>query len=282
MPIPQWPNKYLDILRGLNRHVPAILIILALLLTGATAAAATSRMQPSDSIRVGNASGTLTTLIEYSNKRVLVGAGGSRSHAADFVGRATRPWDREIDLLILPGWDEHHVSGALGLIERRSVLGIAVIGLPDEHPLWTMLERESERRDIPLRYFARPSHVSLGKNGKLMLAETSGDGPGMIVRLDADGRRIDIVDAHDARSVEPPHDALPGVNRHVVVSSRSQQIPSIFSPELTIVPEAFWAGDYEGFSSPYRVSLARNESLLIELSENAISVPLESVDVRAE
>jgi hypothetical protein len=282
MPIPQRFKQYGENFSRLRPFTPTIITLLALILTGSTLGAAVSRMEPSDHLRIGNAAGTLTTLIEYSNQRVLVGAGGSRAHAADFVGRATQPWDREVDLLVIPGWDEHHVPGALGLLERRSVLGIAVVGLPDEDPLWTLLERESENQDVPLRYLDRPGQVLLGKDGALILSEVRGDEPGMIVRLETKGRRIDIIDARDAVRAEPPQDTMSVDNRHLVISTRSQHVPSVFSPELTVVPEAFWPGDFEEFSSPYRVSLARNENLTVTLSNESIRVPLDQVEIRGD
>jgi hypothetical protein len=282
MQLSQRLQSQIDRLGRRFRFLPNTFFILVLILAGIALAGATSRIEPADKIRVANTAGTLTTLVSFSDQRILIGAGGSRSHAADFIGRATRPWDREIDLLIIPGWDDQHVTGALGLLERRSVLGIAVVGIPDEDPIWTLLEREAEFRDVPLRYITRPSQLHLHGDSMVKLAETQGDDEGMIVRVALNDKRIDVVDAQNPTEIRGPIDSFDQASEHIVISTRSQLIPSTFAPTLAVVPDAFWAGDFEGFASPYQVSLARNQSVEIDVEDEALRLPLEQVEIRPD
>lgn len=256
--------------------------VLLATISGAVLAGVAMRIEPDERIVTGNTSGTLTTLLDLNAGRIMVGAGPSRSHAADLLGRSTRPWDRTIDLLVLPGWDDTHVPGALGLIERQSVSGIAVVGIPGDEPSWTLLEREVERRDIRIRYLDSTSKLSLSEHSALTFSLLGSDQPGGWIRLAHYDKLIDIVDARDSASGTPDIRAMSTDDTHVRINLRDHHQPLHATPELLIFPQPFWNQDFEEIASPYVVEVDRNEHVTISLKPEELSLPLQVVDVRPD
>jgi hypothetical protein len=232
-----------------------------------------------DRVVTGNAAGTLVVMIEVHGHRALVGAGPTRSHAADFVGRSTRPWDRHIDLLLLPGWDDRHVTGAIGLIERHEVSGIAVIGLPGTDPLWTLLEREAQWRGIEVRFLDGDHRLEIDRDAMYTLVgltESAGAG-GALVRLDTGGKRIDVIDS-DRNATLLIDRANDGAgSAHVSIMTRPIRQPATTGSTLTVRPEPFLGQEFQPVDSRFIADLARNDRVAMRLDEDSIRVPLDRV-----
>lgn len=256
--------------------------ILLAIISGAVLAGIAIRIEPDERIVIGNTSGTLTTLLDLHAGRIMVGAGPSRSHAADLLGRSTRPWDRTIDLLVLPGWDDTHVPGALGLIERQSVSGIAVVGIPGDEPSWTLLEREAERRDIRIRYLDSTSKLSLSEHTALSFSLLGNVQPGGWIRLAHYDKLIDMVDARDSASGTPDIRTMSTDDTHVRINLRDHHQPLHATPELLIFPQPLWNHDFQEIASPYMVEVDRNEHVTLSLKPEEFSLPLQAVDVRPD
>lgn len=257
-------------------------IVLGSTILGLLLAGLVSNIETTQQLYVGNTGGSLSVVLELSEARVMIGAGPSRAHAADFIGRTTRPWDREVDLLVLPGWDDQHVAGALGLLERESVSGIAVVGIPDEHPSWTLLEREAEAQDIHISHLGREAQLTLDEMTRITFSEVDGSAAGSWVRLEHGGKRIDIIDTERGEHVIPPPATMTVANEHMLINTRGQSVPAGQSPALAVVPEPFWRNDFAPIETDYQVTLARNEQINIQLDENEIRMPLERVQLRPE
>lgn len=263
-----------EVTSHLRPHRWTLLIVVALLGV-TTAAPLIARSLPDrERIVVGNTAGMLTTMLEINGHRVLVGAGPTRSHAADLIGRSTRPWEREIDLLIVPGWDDSHAVGALGLLERRSVSGIAVVGVPGNEPVWTMLERSARAEDIALRYLSSPHHLALGKGIELRMSALE-EGSGAWIRLDYNGIRIDLIDATDVAEAAPPVTQFEHWNEHVIVNMRSQRVPDFAKPALMIRPMPFYYDEFQETSAQITEEVDRNEQVRLDLGDGEIRLPLE-------
>ena len=232
-------------------------------------------MEAPERIRVANTAGTLTVMLEVSDVRILFGAGSSRSHAADFLGRTTRPWDREIDLLIVPGWDDRHAAGAIGLLERRDVHGVAVLGIPGDEPVWTLLEREAQSQDIPLVFLGQPHELELAPATTLRLTPTENEHEGAWARLDHRGLRMDLVDAEQPALASPHPLAFASANDHVVINTRSPELPASSSPQLLIVPRPFWSFQFEELEVPFISEIDRDQRVSLRIDDGSLRVPLE-------
>jgi hypothetical protein len=263
--------------RRLLQPARTILLAIGAILFGAALATIALQIEPGDRIVVGNTAGSLTAMLELDGARVLVGAGASRSHAADLLGRSTRPWERDIDLLILPGWDDYHVSGALGLLERRSVTAIAVVGIPGDEPSWTILERQAEQRDIPIRFVDRPHSLELSEDARLTIAQSS-DHTGSWIRLERRGKRIDMIDAPASGELAPDRVALHPRNEHVVINLRDTREPAHSVPALIIVPQPMWERDFEEHHAAFIAEIQRNEQITLSFEDKRITLPLAEVE----
>jgi hypothetical protein len=262
---------------SLRTHAQHVIATAGVFALAGILAAAISAIETKDRIVAGNTGGSISVLLELEDSRVLIGAGPSRSHAANLVGGITRPWDREIDLLLLPGWDDHHAAGAIGLLERRSVNSIAVVGLPGEEPVWTHLERDAQLSDVSIRYLDRTHRLDLGDNSSLLLSSAVSGSNGSWFQLEHLGIQIDIIDAQDAEPARPDPRAFRNTNDHVVINMREPQTPGNLSPELLVSPSAFWHGDFNELESTYWTGVDRNDHVVLEIAEKQASIPLDSV-----
>ena len=266
--------------RLVRPHGRTVLVIVVAIVAGGFLAGVASRIDAGERVVIGNTGGTLTTMLELSGARILVGAGPSRSHAADLIGRSTRPWDRQIDLLVLPGWDHRHVPGALGLIERGVIDGIAVIGIPGDEPSWTILEREAEQRELPVIHLNRPAQVRLGDHSSLSFSTSAGSSSdGAWIRLEHNGKLFDIVDSDESDSAEPDPRALPPGGEHIFINTRNQGSPEDPAPELLVMPAPHWQHDFGEIASPYSLAISRNEHEVITLTDDAFRLSLDSAEV---
>ena len=229
---------------------------------------------------VGNTAGTLVAIAEVEGQRVVFGSGPSRSHAADLLGRTTRPWDREIDLLVLPGWDDRHVTGALGLVERESVQGIAVIGIPGNEPAWTHLERETQARGIDFVFLNGASKLSIASGSDISFSEVAGQADGAWFRLEHHGKRIDILDGDGDQFARPDPAALDRVSRHVLINTRGYGAPDGQGPELLIIQTPHWQGDFGETVNRHVAMIDRNDHIAIALEDDGFSLPLDDVQIR--
>jgi hypothetical protein len=279
-------SRILDLLQRVRRfanpHRELISITLISIAAAVILAGLVNRIQPDERVVVGNTGGTLTTLIELQEARILVGAGPSRSHSADLLGRTTRPWDRDIELLILPGWDDHHVSGALGLLERRTVNGIAIVGLPGAEPLWTILEREAESRGVELTYIDRASQLKVSSTSALLISPIDGIDDGAWVRLDHQGKRIDVLDTGNVDLARPDRSSMQPGGEHVIVNTRGHRSPGAMKPPLLMTPRPYWQSDFAEISADKWAPVDRNEHVTLTLEADQIRLPLESVQFRPD
>lgn len=265
----------------LRAHSKSILLATSVVAIGVIVGAIASYVDTGDRLLIGNTAGSLSILAEIEDHRVLIGAGPTRSHAADFVGRSTRPWDREIDLLVLPGWDAFHATGALGLLERREVSGIAVIGIPDEEPIWAMLEREAQRQDIPVRFLEQPHRLDSGNGAEFTMIDLGSRGEtGSWVRLEYHGARFDIVDVSGETSAALLGPFIDPGNDHVVINARLGNVPDGQEPVLLARPEPFHHRDFEEDGTGYIANVSRNERVVLRLSEREVRISLDEIDVR--
>jgi hypothetical protein len=227
-------------------------------------------------IVIGNTAGSLTAIVEYGDDRVMIGAGPTRAHAADLLGRSTVPWDRSVDLLIIPGWDDFHATGALGLLERHAVRDIAVIGIPGEDPIWTLLEREAQEQDVAIRFFDREQTLELDDNIEFMFASGSHEAAGTWVQLLYGGALIQLADT--TTTSHPVNPALPWASDpHVFIAMRSGTVSSETPARVLVQPEPFIRHEIEDLMAEYVADIPRNERLELTLDEGTIRLPLDSV-----
>jgi hypothetical protein len=255
-----------------------LLGIIPAIILGALIGVSASAYDAGDRVIAGNTAGTLSVLLEIDGQRILVGAGSTRSHAADFVGRSTRPWDRHIDLLILPGWDERHVTGAIGLLERHEVSGIAVLGLPGEDPLWTILERESQWRDVEIRFLDGDHRLALTPDATLTLLAGEWHGSdGALVRLDYHDTRIDIVDAERGIGdlIQASRDE--SGDAHVSILSRSPREPVETGSTVVLRPLPFLTQEFQAIDGEFLGEIPRNHRLVIRLAPSELRIPLDTL-----
>lgn len=268
-------------LRNLVRpHGELLLFVVAGIAVGGVLSAGASQFQPDDRVTVGNAAGTLVTIVEVDHQRVVIGAGPSRSHTAELLGRTTRPWDREIDLLILPGWDDHHVPGALGLVERETVRGIAVIGIPGNEPAWTHLERETQASGIEFAILDTAGRLPITSDTRITGSDLAGRAEGAWIRLDHNGKRVDILDGDGDQFTRPDPAALDGDSRHILINTRGYVTPDGRDPELLITQTPHWHGDFAGSGDRHLTMINRNDHLTITLNDGEFRLPLDAVQIR--
>jgi hypothetical protein len=265
--------------RAVRPHAEWFLFIFGGVVTGILLSVVVSILDFDDRIVVGNTGGTLSSLIEVDQERILIGAGPSRSHAADLIGRTTRPWDREVDLLILPGWDDHHVAGAIGLIERRAVHAIAVVGLPGEEVSWTILEREARDHDVPITFISRPSTLDLSGNSELVVTLADDDG-GSWIRLIHKGKQIDFIDSDSPERSAPDRSVLSTKSDHILVNLRGFREPHQTHPIVLVSPSPHWQYDFEEIQASFHVAVDRNEHVEITAHPRQIRVPMSMVEKR--
>lgn len=262
----------------LGPHTLTVVVVLGASAAGAILALIAHSIEPDDRIVVGNTAGSLTVVIESGQQRVVIGAGPSRSHAADLTGRITRPWERSIDLLILPGWDDLHVPGALGLIERRSVESIAIAGLPGDDPAWTLLERTATESDIPLRFISAPSSLELADDSHLFIAELTGDVEGIWTRFSNGSFHVDIFDSNQVENAQIDPRIAELIDDHITISMRMSAIPTDSKPSVAILPQPHWQHDFNEVDAHFVSGIDRNESLTISLDGGEVRIPQEQVE----
>jgi hypothetical protein len=273
----------IELRQRLRAATPALLIAFNIAVVSVLVATLLERADTGDRVVVGNTLDLLTSSIEIDDYRILVGAGPSRSHSADMVGRTTRPWDRRVDLLIIPGWDRQQATGAIGLIEREQIEGVVVVGIPGAEPVWALLEREVDRADIPIRFLDGAHSLQVGDDLAITmvdLASTNGR-EGAWIRLDYEGKRIDFVDAEPGTPIHPPARAISQRNDHLIVHMRRQLQIEGPEPAAVVRPDPFFDQDMVVTEGTYLVEPPRNQRVTIRLDNHQMRIPFDMVDQEA-
>jgi hypothetical protein len=103
--------------------------LLALLLVAAPALAlAQPPADPTVTI-VNTGSGGLVLLTDTRGRRLALGGSAAGPAASTALDRHLPPWDRHLDLLLVPPPHAAHLPGALGLLERRAVTQASLLAL---------------------------------------------------------------------------------------------------------------------------------------------------------
>lgn len=178
------------------RIAPRVMIPIVLLfaiMSGLAAGRVLASRGDEDQLVIGNTSGTLSAVLQVYDTRIAIGGGNSYADLADFVDRSTLPWRRGIGLLVIPGWDTRHTAGALGLVERGMVDGIAVIGSSGSDSEWEILEKAAHHSGAKVRYLAGEHRLTVedGVTITFVTAETGAT----TITLNYHGAKIVFVDA---------------------------------------------------------------------------------------
>lgn len=252
----------------------ALLLVCGLMIGLATGWLLT-RWSLGDRLVIGGTGQELSVLLEVAGQRVVIGGGSSRSDLVDFVDRSTLPWDRQIDLLVVPAWDERHLPGALELIERGHVRRLAVLGLPGNEPAWTLLERAAQARQVAVTFIAEPRRVTLTDSAWLTLHPSS-DGSedlGVYVLIRLGEVQVAVMDAPRG-SVGHWH-AIAG--SHLLVTLR--QPPGESGPvPLVARPSPRRSGDIVPIEAQYELVLDRGRRVTLRFTGHELRVPLDAVD----
>ena len=234
-----------------------------------------TRWSLGDRLVIGGTSQELSVLLEVAGRRVVIGGGNSRSDLVDFVDRSTLPWDRQIDLLVIPAWDERHLPGALELVERGRVRRLALLGLPGNEPAWTLLERAAQAQQAAVTYIAEPRRVMLTDSAWLTLHPSSegSEDPGVYVLIRLGEVRVAVVDA--PRGSTGQWRAIAG--SHLLVALR--QPPGDLSPVPLLartLPRR--SGDFVPIDAQYELVLDRGRRVTFRFTGHELRVPLDAVD----
>lgn len=234
-----------------------------------------TRWSLGDRLVIGGTGQELSVLLEVAGQRVVIGGGSSRSDLVDFVDRSTLPWDRQIDLLVIPAWDERHLPGALELVERGRVRRLALLGLPGNEPAWTLLERAAQARQAAVSYIAEPERVTLTDPAWLMLHPSSegSEDPGVYVLVRLAEVQVAVVDA--PRGSRGQWSAIAG--SHLLVALRPP--PGDLSPvPLVARPVPRRTGDFVPIDAKYELTLDRGRRVTLRFTSHELRVPLDAVD----
>ncbi len=222
--------------------------------------------QPSDSIVVGSTGTTLSAVLSFGRSTIVVGGGSYPHDGVELADRATVPWQRPYDLLVVPGWDTQHLPGTLGFLERRAVRAIAVIGVLENDPAWTILERRARAYGIGFTVVTEPSTVQISERMQLELHPLDSASHACL-RVGA--VVIGIVDAHPAaNSVNP-------CGRSAALILLRQSGGGITSP-LVVRPQPRRASDRPRVA-PYEVLLGRGQRVRLRVTEREIRVERRSL-----
>lgn len=102
--------------------------------------------------------------------RVLVGGGAGQADLPATLARHLRPWDCQIDLLIVA--DRRDLPGATELARRGVARAVATVGLADQRaaaPALAALRDACAARRIPLREVVAAERLAIGRGDALAL-----------------------------------------------------------------------------------------------------------------
>lgn len=245
------------------------------LVLGLLAGTGLTRWSLGDRVVIGGTGTELSVLIEVSGRRVVVGGGSSRSDLVGLVDRSTLPWDRSVDLLLVPAWDARHLPGAIELVDRGHVAQVLVIGLPEDDQAWAVLERLARARGTAVSYRDEPGRVPLAGDISVTVfppreAGSSSQGIRAVAEL---GRvRMALVDA--PRNATTLWQAATGA--HLVVALRTP--PDDFGPTLLVRPVPRWATAFTSPPARYEIALDRGQRVTARFTGHEFRLPLEVIE----
>lgn len=240
-------------------RLPAIGWLVIGLATGLALSLLLRSAQPRNSIVVGSTGTTLSAVLSFGGSTIVVGGGSYPHDGIELADRATVPWQRPYDLLVVPGWDTQHLPGTLGFVERRAVRAIAVIGVPDNDPTWTILERRTRAYGIGFTVVTEPSTVRISERMQLVLRPLDRASHAC---LQVGAVIIGIVDAHPAaKSVDP-------CGRSSALILLRQSSGGLTSP-LVVRPQPRRASDLPRVA-PYEVQLGRGQRVRLRVTEHEV------------
>lgn len=262
------------------RTTPRMMVPLLLLLTvtvGLAAGRVTAALGNDDRLVIGNTSGTLSAVLQVHGTRIAIGGGNSYADLTDFVDRSTLPWKRRIALLVVPGWDSRHAAGALGLVERGPVDGIAVVGSRGSAPEWGIMEEAAHRSGVRVRYLAGEHRLTIVDGVTLTFEAAVADGhadPGAAtMTLNYHGAKIVFVDATTSnekvwRQVKDGADTTP-----ILVALRSPAALSGQGTKVAIRPVARHSSELADMGADFTGDLVAGSRLTIRLRPGEVRIP---------
>lgn len=218
--------------------------------------------QPSQRVVVGGTGSTLSVVVLLARQVVIIGAGSSPNDGVELADRATLPWQRPYELLIVPGWDTEHVAGALGFVERRAVRSIVVIGLPNNDPAWTILERQAASRQIRFSVVTQAAQLVIGPDTELILYPTP---RALFACLREGAVQVSIVDAAASEaSVDPC--------KRPAAAIALRQTRRTTAP-LLVRPKPLRSGDLVR-SAPYEIAVGRGQRVRLHITPKEVRADL--------
>lgn len=200
-PGPALPDNPMSRRADFLRAALTVLLVLGLLLP----LLALDRPPARPRLTVIGADGALGLLLEGAGGgRVLVGPGASRAGVAAALGRFFRPWDRDLDLLLVT--DARDLPGAVELVRQGHVRAVATLGLDDEDPTPALvaLRDACAQRGIALQALAGGDRVRVGRDGGLVLETEPPTDAGVALRVVAGPAALAVGDASGAPLVLLP------------------------------------------------------------------------------
>ncbi len=177
---------------------------------------------------------------------------------------------------MIPGWDSRHLAGALGLAERGSVDGIAVIGTRGSEPEWGIMEESARRSGAGVRYLAGEHRLTIEDGVSLTFeAVASGDetDPGSTtITLNYHGANIVFVDA--ATSNQKVWSSVKDdAGTQILVSLRSPADLAGQGARVAIRPVARHSSDLAVSGAEYTGDLVSGSRLTIRLRPGEVRIP---------
>ncbi len=254
-----------------------ILVGVLLGLTGGIVAAGAGR---SDQVVVGNTGGTLSGVIQVGGATIVVGGGNARSDLADLVGRATLPWNRHIDLMIIPGWDNQQPLGVLGLIERGGIDQILVAGQPASNPTWVAMQAAAASSAIPVNVFTGHQSVTVAPDISIdLFAGPPTSGATLeyaAITLRFHQTLLTFVDASSAGATSLGSLADPSPHAQVLVAMRAlAAFPS--DSDVVLQPQAAKSSDLSTLNAAYLGEIRTGQHLKIRLKPDEVRLPLSTL-----
>ncbi|HET7035076.1 MAG TPA: hypothetical protein VFI42_05280 [Thermomicrobiaceae bacterium] len=244
------------------------------LATGLLGGLAAGRLAAGDRITVGNTAGTLSTVIRIDGRLVVVGGGDDRGDLRDLVGRATLPWSRQVDVLVVPGWDSEQAVGALGLIEGGSVRALSILGTTGDHPSWALLEQAAVQRDIAVTHLNGEQRLDLADGVSLQFQPPpSTDVRAALVRLNYHGNEITLADIAGGPSdaALSSWDVLPA-RTNLLIAARPVD-PGLIGAAVVLQPAARQQSELPPLAPGYVGELRPGERMSIRLSGGRLRLP---------
>ncbi len=261
------------------RLTPRIVIPVGLLLVvvvGLVVGRVMAGLGSDDRLVIGNTAGTLSAVLQVHDTRIAIGGGNSYADLTDFVDRSTLPWKRRIGLLLIPGWDSRHLAGALGLVERGPVGGIAVIGTRGSEQEWGIMEESARRSGADIRYLAGEHRLTI-EDGVSLTFEAVAPGdqtdPGAAtITLNYHGAKIVFVDATTSNQ-KAWNSVRDDAGTQILVSLRSPADLAGQGARVAIRPAARRSSDLAESGAEYTGDLVTGSRLAIRLRPGEVRIP---------